>query len=189
MIWLHVQNDFCILNYHDININIYNFRTNEVKFAWIGDFCIFNYHDIYIYTYNFRINDMKFAWISCISDHFCILEYDDIYTDSFFRTNDMKIAYIWLHFRSFVYLTKYWYMYIYISEQITWNLYELVACQIMFVSYKKWYIYIYIFNIRTTHNMPCLGIWVPPICLVSRFRGSITHAFPQMGVVLISKAN
>ena len=37
---------------------------------------------------------MKFARISCISDHFCILEYDDIYiyTDSFFRTNDMKIA-------------------------------------------------------------------------------------------------
>ena len=153
------------------------------------DFCIFNYHDIYIYTYNFRINDMKFAWISCISDHFCILEYDDIYTDSFFRTNDMKIAYIWLHFRSFVYLTKYWYMYIYIFQnklhEICMNWLHVRSCLYL----TKNDIYIYIFNFRTTHNMPCLGIWVPPICLVSRFRGSITHAFPQMGVVLISKAN
>ena len=107
MIWLHFQNDFRILNYHDIYI--YNFRTNDVKFCmnWLhvqDDFCILNYHDIYIY--NFRINDMKFAWISCISDHFCILEYDDIFTDLFFRTNDMKIAQIWLHFKSFLYLTK-----------------------------------------------------------------------------------
>ena len=38
MIWLHFQNDFCILNYHDMNICI-NFRTNDVKFAWIG--CMF----------------------------------------------------------------------------------------------------------------------------------------------------
>ena len=53
MNWLHVQDDFCIFNYHDIYI--------------------------YIHIYNFRIIDMKFARISCISDHFCILEYDDIY--------------------------------------------------------------------------------------------------------------
>ena len=67
MNWLHVQDDFVSLT-----IMIY----------------------IYIHIYNFRIIDMKFARISCISDHFCILEYDDIYiyTDSFFRTNDMKIA-------------------------------------------------------------------------------------------------
>ena len=88
-------------------IYIYNFRTNEVKFAWIG--CMFKMIFasltimIYIYTYNFRINDMKFAWISCISDHFCILRiWWYIYRLILFRTNDMKIAYIWLHFRSFL---------------------------------------------------------------------------------------
>ena len=37
--------------------------------------------------------------------------------------------------------------------------------------------------------MQFLLIGVPPICLVSEFRGFIIHTFPQMGVVLISKAN
>ena len=158
------------------------------------DFCIFNYHDIYIYTYNFRINDMKFAWISCISDHFWYFRiwwYIYIYRLIFqnkWHENCINLVAFQIIFVSYKILI-YVYIYTYIWEQITWNLYELVACQIMFVSYKKWYIYIYIFNFRTTHNMPCLFIWVPPICLVSRFRGSITHAFPQMGVVLISKAN
>ena len=147
--------------------------------------CLTKYWYMYIY---FRTKYMKFVWIGCMSDHVCILQNNDIYI---------------------------------ISEQITWNLYELVACQVIFVSsnimmciyiiFKPnemkfvWIgcmsdhlcmvknhdikIYIYIFNIRTTGNMPFLLIWVPPICLVSRFRGSITHAFPQMGVVLISKAN
>ena len=136
---------------------------------------------------------MKIAWISCISDHFCILEYDDIYIYIYrlifqnkWHENCINLVAFQIIFVSYKILIC---IYIYISEQITWNLYELVACQIMFVSYKQWYIYIYIFNFRTTDNMPFLFIWVPPICLVSRFRGSITHAFPQMGVVLISKAN
>ena len=198
---------------------------------------------------------MKFVWIGCISDHFCILKYDDTYIYIIFCSEQMtwqlhKFGCISDHFC----VLQNTDICIYVSEQITWNLYELVACQIMFVSYKimiyiyifnfginymkfvwigcmsghfcsfkyhdvyiylifkpndmkfvwigcmsdhlcmvknhdKKYIYIYIFNIRTTGNMPFLLIWVPPICLVSRFRGSITHAFPQMGVALISKAN
>ena len=145
----------------------------------------------YIYTYNFRTNDMKFVCIGCISDHFCFLEiWRYIYIYIIFCSEQMtwqlhKFGCISDHFC----VLQNTDICIYVSEQITWNLYELVACQIMFVSYKKWYIYIYIFHFRTTDNMPFLFIWVPPICLVSRFRGSITHAFPQMGVVLISKAN
>ena len=42
---------------------------------------------------------------------------------------------------------------------------------------------------KSNDNMPFLLLVVSSICLVSRFRGSIIHAFPQMGVVLISKAN
>ena len=50
------------------------------------------------------------------------------------------------------------YIYIYFSEQITWNLYELVACQIMFVSYKIMiYIYIHIYNFRTNYMK---SVWI-----------------------------
>ena len=42
---------------YKIMIYIYNFRTNYMKFVWIGcmpgHFCIFKYHDVYIYIYNF----------------------------------------------------------------------------------------------------------------------------------------
>ena len=107
---------------------------------------------IYIYTYNFRINDMKFAWISCISDHFWYFRiwwYIYIYRLIFqnkWHENCINLVAFQIIFVSYKILI-YVYIYTYIWEQITWNLYELVACQIMFVSYKKWYIYIYTYLI------------------------------------------
>jgi hypothetical protein len=96
-----------------------------------------------------RINDMKFEWISCISDHFCILEYDDIYIyrlifQNKWHENCINLVAFQIIFVSYKILVC---IYIYFSAQITWKLYELVACQIMFVSYKKWYIYIYTYLI------------------------------------------
>ena len=78
---------------------------------------------IYIYTYNFRTNDMKFVWVGCISDHFCILKYDDtyIYIYIIFCSEQMtwqlhKFGCISDHFC----VLQNTDICIYVSEQITW---------------------------------------------------------------------
>ena len=72
---------------YKIMIYIYNFRTNYMKFVWIGcmsgHFCIFKYHDVYIYIYIYLIfkpNDMKCVWIGygCMSENLCMINNHDI---------------------------------------------------------------------------------------------------------------
>ena len=146
MNWLHVQDDFCIFNYHDIYIYIHTiselmtWNLHElVAFQII--FGILEYDDIYIYVYIYIQTHFseQMTWklhkFGCMSDHFCILQNTDIciyiYIYIYLRTNYMKFVWIGCMSDHVCILQKVIYIYTYLISE------RLITCHVFLFGYPR----------------------------------------------------